>query len=191
MATLDLKQIVELSRSALEQFERAEPKPWDRDTLLVELIGEMGSLAHQVQHWDGFKHGNPNPAAIADECADVMFVCLRLAQAGHLALPAQLEVEPPTATRASTLLLQLATAVADLISSGGEDVSLLVATLRKLGTLAELLKCDLVTAHSREMQIANQFFAASGKSYPRLSYFRHPLACLRLWRLVKEKRHWR
>ena len=188
MDTIPVEILEELSRPTFELFARVEPKPWDRRAILVELAGEIGSLAHLVQHWDGFKAGRPHVGKMADECSDVLLIILRLALEDGIQLPARLELCSPTGQRAADLVISLSECFSKLTSltTGTEDV--LCRMLQTVGAAARLFGFDLVEAHRREMEICQQFFAASGEDWPRPQFLRHPVAAFRLWRLLRQRR---
>ena len=185
---VDLDHILALSRPVLDRFAALEPKPWDRRAVLLELVGELGSLAHQTQHWDGFKVGPSSTGKLADECSDVLFVVLRLAKEDGIVLPRKLAAERARADRATDLVLGMCACLGRIIGTQKATSAMLVEFLEYLVSLCEILGLDLVRAHEVEMRIATQFLKVAGKSFPRARRWRHPLATLRLWYLLRQRK---
>ena len=190
MSKLDVERLMGISRPAMARFARFEPKRWDRRAILLELVGEVGALAHHVQRWDGFKHGRADMVKLADECSDVMFMLLRLAEADAVTLPRYVEAPHPDGSRAADLMLDLSGCVTRLLQTVGDGRETLVAAMERLATLADLVGIDLAKEHEREMRIAMQYFDAAGDHWPRIRVLRNLRAVLQLWRLMREKKRW-
>jgi NTP pyrophosphatase (non-canonical NTP hydrolase) len=186
MTLIHVDELMAISIPVMEGFVAVEPRPWTRKTLLLELVGEIGSLAHLVQHWDGFKRGLPAPAHLADECSDVLFITLRLACSEGIPLPQTIEVQQASDT-ATGQTLELIVRTANLLEPTCNLATELVGILAALGSLALLLGVDLDQAHRREMEIAQQYFKASGSRWPRPQPLRYPLAVFQLARLLWKK----
>lgn len=190
MGTLDLARLAAFSRPVVEGFERVDPKPWDRRALLLELAGEIGSLAHHAQHWDGFKAGVPKRSEVADELADVLFLVLRLAWVEKIELPPEIRVPELKTGRAADLVLEICGTVPRLIEPGPAMAQALISLVQSLGALSELLGLDLAKAHEVEMRIAGQYFRACGGDWPRIRPVRHPRETARLFLALWERRKW-
>lgn len=188
MSLLDVNDLIVASVPVMDRFAAIEPKPWTRKTLILELIGEIGSLAHLVQYWDGFKRGRPTLSMLADESSDVLFIILRLARAEGIALPQTVAFGKEQHRQATDLVLELSRCAADLLNPASDLASGLVAMLMTLGGLTNLLGVDLAHAHHNEMEIALCYFEASGKYWPRPQLLRYPTATFRLARLLWKKR---
>ena len=191
MKMLPVRKLVEISRPAMEAFSCVEPKQWDQRAILVELIGEIGSLAHHVQYWDGFKRGRVEYSKLADECSDVLFILLRLARENSIELPSEIAVGEPSNERSADLLLQLSSHVPRLRGPAEELPGAICDMLRAVGLLAGQFGLNLIEVHRCEMNIALQFFDACGVKWPHPRPFRHPIAAWRLRRMLLEKRKWR
>jgi NTP pyrophosphatase (non-canonical NTP hydrolase) len=187
---LDIARLAAISHPVIELFASVEPKPWDRRAILLELVGEIGSLAHQVQHWDGFKSGAPKRSSLADECADVLFVVLRLASEQKIELPSEVVVPECQSQRATDLMLDICGHLSRLIDSDPVETHSVVSLVQSLGTLCGLLGLDLSKAHEIEMRIAMQFFLACGSDWPRPRLIRRPWETMRLWQVLRERRKW-
>lgn len=185
---LDIEKMMTMSKPVFEHFSQVEPKPWDRKAVLLELIGELGSLAHHLQHWDGYKVPAPGRAQLADECSDVLFIILRLAKQDGIDLPEEIEINIRGTDRAAEVMLKLCTHFYCLLDSSHAWEETLHSMLRELMCLADLVGVDLARAHTFEMRIALQFFLASGDKWPKPQFLRHPLATIRLWKLLWKRR---
>jgi len=180
---LDLQHLVALSRPVAEGFARVEPRPWDRSAVLLELVGEIGSLAHVVQMLEGFKRGGASTDRLADECCDVIFVALRLAREDGVALPDRLPIPTLDGSRSSALILQMCRDLAAFVEASATPEAL-TRLLGHAAAIAEGAGVDVAAAYEREMAIAAGFFAACGDAWPNPQPLRRPLATLRLWRLL-------
>lgn len=183
-----MNDLMEMTVPVIERFAAVEPQPWTRRTILLELVGEVGSLAHLIQHWDGYKRGRPNPAKLADECSDVLFLILRLAYSEHIALPPTIERAARSNLSATDQVLELARGAAALQDPGCDLAAELTKMLGTLGCLASCLGLDLRRAHQQEMEIALYFFKASGDRWPKPQPFRYPSATFHLARLLWKRR---
>jgi len=190
MHMLDVCSLIMMSTPVMDRFALVEPCPWDRTAILSELLGELGSLAHCCQHWDGFKRGQPSREKMADECSDVLFILLRLARQDCLELPDSLEYSPIDPSRATALILELGQAFSRLSTPTQASQETLIAMLKRLAQLAVCLDFDLVSAHRHEMEIAMQFFVVCGDRWPKPQWHRHPLAAWRLRNMLREKKQW-
>jgi len=161
MAELDLQHLVALSRPVAEGFARVEPRPWDRTAVLLELVGEIGSLAHVVQMLEGFKRGGASTDRLADECCDVIFVALRLAREDGVALPDRLPIPPVETSRPSALILQMCRDLAAFVEASATPEAL-TRVLGHATAIAEGAGVDVAAAYEREMAIAAGFFDACG-----------------------------
>ena len=187
--TVPVRRLVEMSRACLDHFPRVEPRRWDRTAVVVELVGEVGSLAHQVQRLEGFKAGGADRVMLADECSDVLFIALRLARADALKLPPEVPVDATAPERTGDLVVAMALCLGLLASGPAASTDALVRLIGLVGVLAARAGIDLTEAHRREMEICQGYFAASGARWPRPRRLRHPVATFRLWRLLKAKRN--
>ncbi len=186
MTELDLQHLVALTFPVLEGFRRIEPKPWDRQAVLLELLGEIGSLAHAAQQREGFKRGAAPWGKLTDECCDVIFIAIRLACEDGVTLPDRLTV-PPAPGRPSGLILQMNRDLAELSTLPAPREHLL-NIIAGAAAVAAGTGVNLVTAYEREMAVAAGFFSACGEAWPHPRPLRHPLATLRLWRLLWRRR---
>lgn len=189
--TLDLNLVLTGSRPVLDRFAALEPKPWDRRAVLLELVGELGSLAHHAQHWDGFKQGFPSTGQLGDECSDVLFVVLRLAKEDGVQLPPKLTVERASSNRAADFVIKMCVCLNTLIETPKATATTLVEFLGHLASLCDVFGLDLLQAHELEMRIANQFFKIAVKRFPTKECWRHPFATFRFWQLVRQREHTR
>ena len=185
MPAVDLASLRAATDPVIVQFAAAEPRRWDRPALLLELAAELGSLAHLVQHWDGFKRGGPKPSCLADECSDVLFIVLRLGREDRIQLPDRLEYRPVESARATPTLLAMYGEVAGIQQPGGD--SGLLSLIGHLAALCDLFRIDLVQSHRLEMRIAVEYFAACGPCWPKLNPLRYPRATWRLWRSLRQR----
>jgi len=185
MPALDLAGLRAAADPLMGRFAMAEPRRWDRPALLLELAGELGSLAHLVQHLDGFKRGRPEPSRLADECSDVLFIALRLAREDRIQLPDRLDYLPVESARATPTLLAMCVDAAGIQEQGSN--SRLLSLIGRLAALCDLFDIDLVQSHRLEMRIAAEYFAACGPSWPKLKPLRHPWAMWRLWRSLRQR----
>lgn len=187
MKAIDVDDLLNISRPVMDLFMTVEPRPWTRDAILLELVGEIGSLAHLVQHREGFKRGRPGPAQWEDECSDVLFVLLRLAVHDHISLPRAILLEDEK-VNAMDQILALCSSLTRLQEAGCDPAIELQAMLRDLGRLADYAGIDLSLAYRREMEIALYYFKASGSYWPRPQPLRYPAATFHLSRLLWNKR---
>lgn len=185
MPVLDLAALRAASGPVVDRFAAAEPQRWDRAAILLELVGELGSLAHCVQHWDGFKSGGLDRSKLADECSDVLFVAFRLAREDNVELPASLGVRKAPSARATPIVLAMCASAACLQQSA--NASALLSLIEQLASLCDLCELDLAASYQLEMRIALQYFAACGARWPKPQPLRHPFATLRLWRTSRER----
>lgn len=137
-----LRELGQQSADVIDNFQRIEPRPWTERILALELCGEVGSLTHAILAMEGYKRRRPSLAAVKNECADVLFVVLRLAGYCGLLLPEGVqaslswEVECPSAIVGVGLeLSQLAGEVAAHVT--GEGSILLLDTLLCMVALVE------------------------------------------------------
>lgn len=193
MAVTNIAHLMEISLSVMDGFSRVEPKPWNRKAVLLELLGELGSLAHCVQQREGFKQGTPSPVKLNDECSDVLFMVFRLAQEDGIELSHEIKLNRREDETVANLMVDICVCLARLVSplSSYEAAEALHRILRNLAAVADSLGVNLEQAHEREMRIAQQFFEASGNRLPRPQLIRRPLATIRLWRMLWEKRNQR
>ena len=188
MSAIAIDELMKISCPVMELFATVEPRPWTRQAILLELVGEIGSLAHLVQHWDGFKRGRPGPAHLEDECSDVLFILLRLAEHDRIHLPQMILLEKEKGSAADQIMA-LCRHVSHLQEEGRDAVLVLMAMLTDLGRLADCVGIDLSLAHRREMEIALYYFKASGDLWPSPQPLRHPVATFHLARLLWNKRN--
>lgn len=138
----NLRELYRQSAAVIDNFQRIEPRPWTERILALELCGEVGSLTHAILDMEGYKRRRPNLAAVKNECADVLFIVLRLA--GYCGLPLPEVVQAPPARevdRSSTPegvgleLSQLAGDVAAQVTGQRSIVQL--ETLLRMAALVE------------------------------------------------------
>ena len=187
MRSLKVSSLASISRPVMDRFAAAEAKPWDREAVLLELAGEVGSLAHECQGWDGFAREGAVLGRLADECSDVLFVLLRLARADGVQLPPEVLADTSNGTRFGNYVLDLLDSAAQLRYSPDEEAH--CAALRKLAGLCELAEIDLACAHEREMRIATEYLLMAAKHWPAAKPWRHPVAAWRIWRLQRLRGH--
>jgi len=187
MSAIAVDELMKISRPVMELFATVEPRQWTRQAILLELVGEVGSLAHLVQHRDGFKCGRPGPAQWEDECSDVLFILLRLVDHDHIPLPQIILLEKEK-VNAADQVLALCRHASHLQAEGCDAAGELLAMLTDLGQLADCVGIDLSLAHRREMEIALYYFKASGSTWPRPQLLRYPAATVHLSRLLWNKR---
>lgn len=183
MAELDMRHLTELSLPVFDGFARVEPKPWDRQAVLLELLGELGSLGHVAQRLEGFRRGEALPAKLADECCDVVFIAIRLARDDGVALPERIAVPDVCPDRPSALILSMCRDLAALSEAPGAKEHL-IGIIGAAAAVAASVGVDFTIAYEREMAVAAGFFAACGDDWPHPQPMRRPLATLRLWRLL-------
>ena len=189
MKKLDVAQLFEISIPVLDRFATVEPKPWDRKAIMLELLGELGSLSHEIQYWEGTKRGSTNKSKLCDECSDVLLIIIRLAREDHILLPAEIDIPENVSRRSADLVLGINALFSKLMEAGNEnDVSVMIKMLQTLSSLSLLLGIDLTKAHKTEMDIANGYFEASGEDWPKPNAIKHPIKTYRLRRLVKKRR---
>lgn len=191
MTALNIKHLINISYPVMDQFHCFEPKAWDHKAILVELVGEVGSLAHYLQRWDKFKKGSCSKALLGDECSDVLFIVLRLARHAEIELPDQIDIPPLIdAIRGSDLVLEMCNCICELHKpfSCSREKKPFQHIIELLGQVAEMTGIDLLTSFELEMQIAEGFFRASRERWPKPQYLRHPFESLRLWRLLKKRK---
>jgi hypothetical protein len=185
---LNLRRLEALTRPVLSAFEQVEPKLWDRSAVLVELAGEIGSLAHQVQLWDGFKNRRFSRLSAADECSDILFVLIRLAYVDKLLLPVRVESDNRLECgRGADRMLSLCSLFSKVVTAERAAVHDVVEMIRRLVELSVLLGIDLEKAHEIEMAIAGQYLATVG-SGSRLAVIKHPFLTFRLWSSVRRRK---
>jgi len=185
MRNLSIAFLDSISRPVVDRFVTVEAKHWDRKAILLELAGEIGSLAHECQGWDGFKRQHRDLGRLADECSDVLFVLLRLARADGIQLPPDVLPDTSNGARFGNFVLDLLESVAQLRRGPGEET--LCAALRKLAGLCELAGIDLASAHEQEMRIATEYLLMAAKHWPAPKPWRHPVAAWRVWRLQRQR----
>ena len=188
MKRIIINDLMSISVPVIERFAAVEPQPWTRKAILLELVGEVGSLAHLIQHWDGCKRGQPDPAQLADECSDVLFMILRLAYREHIFLPHTIGCEQFQDMRATDHVLELSRGAAALQDPNCNSSIALMSMLATLACLSDCLGIDLMQAHQREMEIASYFFKASGDRWPKPQPLHHPFEAFHLARLLWKKR---
>ena len=188
MNRIIINDLMNISVPVIERFAAIEPQPWTRKAILLELVGEVGSLAHLIQHWDGCKRGRPAPAQLADECSDVLFMILRLAYSEHIFLPHTIGCGQLQDMQATDHVLELSRCAAALQDPGCDSSVELMTMLATLACLSDCLNIDLMQAHQLEMEIALYFFKASGDRWPKPQPLRHPSEAFHLARLLWKKR---
>jgi NTP pyrophosphatase (non-canonical NTP hydrolase) len=90
-----LRELGAQSAGVIARFERIEPRRWTEEVLVLELCGEVGSLTHALLAVEGYKRCHPRLADVKDECADVLFILLRLAHYRDLSLPQGAQTPAP------------------------------------------------------------------------------------------------
>jgi hypothetical protein len=188
MEKLNITKLLEISIPVMERFAAFELKPWDRKAVLLELLGEIGSLAHCIQYWDGFKIGNFKRSIMNDECSDVLFIIFRLAREDCITLPDEIEISETGNHRATDHVLELYALLSQLLEPDIENAERIMgAMIRILGSLSILLGVDLTESHKLEMKIANEYFDASGEHWPKLNPLLYPIRTFRIYRLIKKR----
>jgi len=192
---LAVSKLWDMSIPVLDKFAKVESKPWDRKAVVLELLGELGSLAHEIQYWDGYKKRVSHKSKLCDECSDVLLIVIRLAREDNIALPAEIAFDEPASRRATDLVLEMYALFSKLINPDNENelhtvnsLHAMTEILQTLGSLSLLADFDLFEAHKMEMAIADGFFEASGDDWPKPNIIRHPIKTFRLYRLVKRRR---
>jgi len=144
-----LRELYQQSADVIDNFQGIEPRPWTERILALELCGEVGSLTHAILAMEGYKRRRLSLAAVKNECADVLFIVLRLAGYYGLLLPEAVQASPAQEVECSSTvegvgleLSQLAGQVAAYAS--GQRSILLLETLLRMAALVEA-----VTKHYR------------------------------------------
>ena len=190
---LDIDYIKRISEPVIAGFEAVETKTWDRTALLIELIGEIGSLAHEIQLWEGYKKrkNKKDPSGkLRDECSDILFILIRMGRKENVILPDKIELEEIKPERIASLVLEMITGIARLINEdsgvviSGEMKNLMI----KLAQIAFSVNIDLTKAFELEMKIAMQCFIATGNNWPNLQLFYHPLETVKFIRLRSKRK---
>jgi len=190
MSLLNAAKLVEISTSVLDKFKLTEKKRWDRKAVVLELIGEIGELAHYVQYWDGYKKGKNGikKYKLCDECSDVLFIIIRLAIEDRINLPDEIEIPGGGSGRGADYILEMSKLFSNLVDeSNGNSSQIITKMLELLGSLALALDIDLSAAHKIEMDIADGYFRAAGEGWPKPNLFKHPIETYRLKKLVKRR----
>ena len=142
----DLHDLYQYSSDVIHNFQQIEPRPWNERILALELCAEIGSLLHAILDMEGYKRRPPCLAAVKDECADVLFIALRLAGYCGVPLPdrergfAQQELNYPNVESIELELIQLAGQVA-----AGVSTSTFVSLSEALPKIAALV--DSIATH--------------------------------------------
>jgi NTP pyrophosphatase (non-canonical NTP hydrolase) len=142
----NLRELGQQSADVIDNFQRIEPRPWTEHVLALELCGEVGSLTHAILAMERYKRRRPSLAAVKNECADVLFIVLRLAGYCELLLPEAVQTSPSwevesslTVEGAGLELSQLAGEVAAHVA-GQRSILLLETLLRMVALLESVAK---------------------------------------------------
>lgn len=166
----NLRELYQQSTDVIDNFQRIEPRPWTERILALELCGEVGSLTHAILAMEGYKRRQPSLAAVKNECADVLFIVLRLAGYCGLSLPEAVQASPAQRVECSSTvegvgleLSHLAGQVAAHVS--GQRSILLLETLLQMVALVESVakhyRFSLHDAYLSELDVCRLWQAKS------------------------------
>jgi NTP pyrophosphatase (non-canonical NTP hydrolase) len=163
----NLRELYQQSVDVIDNFRRIEPRPWDERILAIELCGEVGSLTHALLDTEGYKRRPPNLPAVKNECADVLFIVLRLAGYCGFLLP---DTAQPLPARGAEHPLALEDVGLELSRLAGEvaahaigQVVISVETLLRMAALVEAVaehyRFSLRDAYLSELDICRRWQA--------------------------------
>jgi NTP pyrophosphatase (non-canonical NTP hydrolase) len=165
-----LRELGQQSADVIDNFQRIEPRPWTEHILALELCGEVGSLTHAILAMEGYKRRRPSLAAVKNECADVLFIVLRLAGHCRLLLPEAMHASPSCRVECSSTiegvgleLSQLAGEVAAHVT-GQNSILLSEALLRMVAlveSVAKHYRFSLRDAYLSELAVCRLWQAKS------------------------------
>jgi hypothetical protein len=187
---IDISYLQEKCRPVMDQFIKIESKPWDRQTIIIELIGEIGSLAHQLQGYEGFKSKKPSMHCIKDEVSDVLFILLRLARYDNVELDGKMSftIQETKDSRLSCEIVEICKQLPELIApSECQGRAEIQSVIICLGKIAQKMEFDIHEAVSFEMDIAQAFFEASGNKWPKPQCITRPLKTASLMKLLLKR----
>jgi NTP pyrophosphatase (non-canonical NTP hydrolase) len=178
---LDLEYLSDISIPVLSGFARVEPRKWGIDSILLELLTEIGSLGRALTIWEGYRYGSKSRHKMGDELSDVFFVLVKLAQNLRIELPPILEtIKIRSPEEAYFQLMQSAIEIVKIKN----DISLQLPLVQKIiqeiialvGGLAEYYQFSLIRVHAEEMRLAilwqKIFFDAKGKKAKHFVFLR-------------------
>ncbi len=188
---IDISYLQEKCRPVMDQFIKIESKPWDRKAIIVELIGEIGSLAHHVQAFEGFKSKKVSIRSIKDEVSDVLFILLRLTRYDNEVLDDKVSftIQESHDFHLSCEIVEICKRLPELMTPSEIGVRAEIqSVIASLGKIANSFEFDIHEAFSFEMDIAQAFFEASGNRWPKPQFITRPLKTASLMRLLLKRR---
>ena len=134
-ASTNYQRLLRSSHDVFQRFRKIEPKAWNKQTLLLELHAEIGSLIHAILDIEGYKVGAGNLEKIKNEAADVLFIALRiLDQYPNPTLP---NIAVDHAPEIEEIVLEIANAGSKLYIDVNTDKANLAKIISLLDLLAE------------------------------------------------------
>jgi NTP pyrophosphatase (non-canonical NTP hydrolase) len=77
---MQIAQMLDETRELVALFRQVEPREWSVEAMVVELSGEVGSLADSVMIQEGFRRPREvGSLALDDDIADILFMLIRIA----------------------------------------------------------------------------------------------------------------
>ena len=88
------EEMIAITRKVIQTFETVEQRPWTVETILIELMKQVGDLSKRIltkeQYYLSARSTNPQYATtvedIGDELADIFYCLIRLADYYHINL---------------------------------------------------------------------------------------------------------
>lgn len=82
------QELIEITKSVFEEFEKLEQKPWGAEGAVIELMKQVGDLAKRIMVFEKYyfqkRESEPNYKTtkedIADELADILYCVIKIAE---------------------------------------------------------------------------------------------------------------
>jgi NTP pyrophosphatase (non-canonical NTP hydrolase) len=80
-STMTIAELIAETMRLRERFKAFEAPPWNIETMVTELLAEMGTLADSVMISEGHRKVRPGDSVdLADDIADILFMIICIAQ---------------------------------------------------------------------------------------------------------------
>jgi NTP pyrophosphatase (non-canonical NTP hydrolase) len=84
---MQISDMVERTRKVTTLFDEVVPRTWGIEAMMVELVGEVGTLADEIMLQEGYRATRKaDPLRLEDELTDVLFMLVRVADYYHIDL---------------------------------------------------------------------------------------------------------
>jgi NTP pyrophosphatase (non-canonical NTP hydrolase) len=77
---MQISDMVERTREVTALFDEVVPRTWGIEAMMVELVGEVGTLADEIMLQEGYRRTrSADRLRLEDEVVDVLFMLVRVA----------------------------------------------------------------------------------------------------------------